>query len=102
MSNFELQHHNYQLLSVGKVFFSGRAARLPIVCMWVLGIVTVLPHNYRGVFGYDCRVGYCSMIKTDNSANKGGTSVYDVRKILEFWDYLPPLSVFGTDCGSWC
>ena len=84
------------------MFFSGRAARLPIVCMWVLGIVTVLPHNYRGVFGYDCRVGYCSMIKTENSANKGGTSVYDVRKILEFWDYHPPLSVFGTDCGSWC
>ena len=84
------------------MFFSGRAARLPIVCMWVLGIVTVLPHNYRGVFGYDCRVGYCSMIKTDNSANKGGTSVYDVRKILESWDCHPPLSVFGTDCSSWC
>ena len=38
--------------------------------MWVLGIVTVLPHNYRGVFGYDCRVGYCSMIRTDDKAYK--------------------------------
>ena len=52
------------------MFFSGPASKLPIVCMWVLGIVTVLPHNYRGVFGYDCRVGYCTMIRTDDKVSR--------------------------------
>ena len=64
------------------MFFSGTAAKLPIVCMWVLGTFTVLPHTYRGVFGYDCRVGYCSMIKDSDKGNKALT--YFIGFLLPF------------------
>ena len=112
---------------IGKVFFSGKAAKLPIVCMWVLGIGLVLPHNYRvvqqncaqkwsmifekchtdtentmqyvqnnstsnvkscwttlyrDVFGYDCRIGYCTMIKTEARANRAMS--YFIGFVLPF------------------